>query len=109
MASRTKHSHDKVASKNSTCRQFGHDWKPTTSDLYRTCTRMNCHVMEHLVQGQWVAVSKRSGRKSHQQSTLASQPIAPWAISQHPLDGLYVPDATAERRALNQYYQLLGR
>jgi hypothetical protein len=65
--------------------------------------------MERLVGGQWQSVPRTPGRKSRQQSTLASQPIAPWAISKHPLDGLYVPDAQAERRAIESYYQLLGR
>jgi hypothetical protein len=45
----------KYESKNSLCRDTGHDWMTTATADWRTCQRENCRASERLVNGQWVS------------------------------------------------------
>jgi hypothetical protein len=47
--------------RNRTCRDVGHEWQATTSDLYRVCARQGCHATQRRVQGGWInALPQRS-------------------------------------------------
>jgi hypothetical protein len=48
----------KYESKNSLCRDTGHDWMTTTANSWRTCRRENCRASERLLNGQWVSNAK---------------------------------------------------
>jgi hypothetical protein len=52
---RKQHKYD---SKNTTCRDAGHDWMSTTANNYRVCKRENCRASERLLDGQWVSNAK---------------------------------------------------
>lgn len=41
-------------SRNSTCRNCGHDWMSTAAN-WRVCKREQCRASERLVDGQWVS------------------------------------------------------
>jgi hypothetical protein len=64
---RKQHKYD---SKNTTCRDAGHEWMMTAAANWRVCKRENCRASERLVEGQWV--SNAALYRKHQ-SRLASQ------------------------------------
>ncbi len=64
--------------RNSTCRDVGHDWKTTAAANYRVCQRHKCRTAQRLQQGTWVnAVPQRTSTDplttSHQQHAMPQQ------------------------------------
>jgi hypothetical protein len=48
----------KEQSRNSLCRDIGHDWMTTAAANYRVCKREKCRASERLLDGQWVSNAK---------------------------------------------------
>ena len=42
-------------SRNTTCRDTGHDWLSTAAANWRVCKREHCRASERLVDGEWVS------------------------------------------------------
>ena len=58
---RKQHQYD---SKNTTCRDAGHDWMSTTAANWRVCQREGCRASERLINGEWV--SNAAAYRRHQ-------------------------------------------
>ena len=48
---------------NEVCVKCDHYWISTTSDAFRKCNRSGCGDVGRLVNGVWVSVSQKRGRK----------------------------------------------
>ena len=60
-------------SRNSLCRDVGHDWKTTTASNYRLCQRDQCRAAQRVQDGQWVNIPPKRALQRHatsQQSSL---------------------------------------
>jgi len=51
------------SSNNEICVKYGHYWIPTTSDAFRKCNRSGCSDVERLVNGVWVSISQKRGKR----------------------------------------------
>ena len=96
--------------KSSLCKTIGHEWLLTTADNYRRCVRESCRCAERLVDGTWVEVTtvKRSTRKASS-STSISQPLLPFDEQALLKEGIHPEQRARERRAMEQYYQIVGQ
>ncbi len=94
---------------NSTCRNVGHEWKPSLSQTYRTCTRAHCKAAERLVNGEWVDAARPSHTCKPQpvssSSTLWSMPRYDHLPVHQPFPGY---SAAEERRAEQRYYKAVA-
>lgn len=96
---------------SSLCKTIGHEWLLTTADNYRLCVRESCRCAERLVDGTWVEVmttAKRSTRKASS-STPVSQPLLPFDEQALLKEGIHPEQRARERRAMEQYYQMVGQ
>jgi hypothetical protein len=93
---------------NSTCKHVGHEWKPSLSQTYRTCTRAHCKAAERLVNGTWIDAA----RPSHTRKSQLSSPSTLWSTPRYdPLPvHLSYPgySAAEERRAEQRYYKAVA-
>jgi hypothetical protein len=98
--------------RNSTCRDLGHDWKPSLSQTYRTCQRNGCRTAERLIDGTWTLVT-RSQRPRTKQTALDT--VAPAHLWTMPLDvprEMSMPypgyDKHRERHMEQRYYKAIA-
>jgi hypothetical protein len=98
--------------RNSTCRTFGHDWKLSLGQTYRTCQREKCKAAERLVNGTWIEAT-RSGHPRTRQRTL--DVVAPAQLWTTPLDAphdTHLPypgyDKHRERQLEQRYYKAIA-
>jgi hypothetical protein len=94
---------------NSTCKNVGHEWKPSLSQTYRTCTRAHCKAAERLINGAWINAARPSHTRKPQPAssscTLWSMPRYDYLSANQPYPGY---SATEERRAEQRYYKAVA-